>query len=824
MALLTGAGAIALLEGSAHAATVAAASDSSAAAEVGEVVVTANRSGAENLQNVAIAVTAVNTETLDKAGATSFLDLTKYTPSLSITQGAPGFNKFDLRGLDTGAYRTSDTSDRPTVAVYLDDTPISLQGQTPDLRVYDLERVEVLAGPQGTLYGAGSLAGTVRFITAKPSAHDFFGTVEIEGSSTEHGSGNYNFRGVVNVPLIRDQLAVRATVYQGEDSGFISNIGDRNKRRANLDRTTQFRVAARWTPTEKLTVDASVTYEKSRAYGLDQQLSGLAPYTISSNGPEGDRDDFQLYSITGRYDVGFADFVETSSYTYRRIGFQASPDPQIGYFFQSYPAPGAPPPPTFTNTYPLYNAPTSYNQAVTDLIPREDYLITQKIHDFTQEIRLVSHDGGPVRWTVGAFYESQRRNLYQDIPTPGFDTLSYENYFYGPFNTSNGLYNSKTVDAAFNTNDIFSGIQNTDEYQVAIFTDDTWHVTKRLDLTAGVRYFNFHEKYFLFESGVYGVLNHIPLTQNSRLSSNGFNPRFNVSYHATDDVLVYAEAAQGFRYGGANQPVPVGTSGIAGQCAQNLASYGFTSAPATFGPDHLWSYSVGEKARFAGGRVTFNTDLYYIDWSNVQTRLLLNCSYFFTNNAGKIRSEGLETSSIFKITPEITLSTSFAYNDSRANGNIPTVGAFNGDLTPYYPRFIIGVSAYYDRRLGNGDLHLQATWQHRGDEHTTFNPLATINCPQTGPFTAPCTPTTAGQLLPNGPSSTFAVIPSSDNVDASITYNIGNYELGLFGRNLADGVYVTDIGRATYYKIYQAGDRETVARPRTVGARLKVKF
>ncbi|HLZ84434.1 MAG TPA: TonB-dependent receptor [Caulobacteraceae bacterium] len=804
--LLSGAGVAALAQGSALAAEAAAAADTGA--QVEEVVVTANRSGAENLQNVAMAITAVNADTLDKGGATTFQDLSRYTPSLSITQSAPGFNKFDMRGLTTGAYRTSDTSDRSLVAVYLDDTPISVQGQTPDLRVYDLERVEVLAGPQGTLYGAGSMAGTVRFITAKPSTSAFFGTLEVIGSSTEHGSGNYSLRGMINIPVIADKLAIRATVYQGEDSGFISNIGDRNKLRANLDRTTQARVAARWTPTSRLTIDASVTYEKSRAYGLDQQLSGLAPYTISSNGPEGDRDDFQLYNVTGAYDLGFADLVSSSSYTWRRIGFQASPDPQIGYFFQNYGS-GLPVGP---GAYPLFNQPASYNQAVTDLIPQEDYLITQKVHDFMQEVRLVSKNDGPIKWTVGAFYEHQRRNLYQDIPTPGFDTLSYENFFYGPFNTPNGKYNSQTVDGAFNPNDIFSGLQNTTEHQFAVFTDDTWHVTKKLDVTAGVRYFDFHERYFLFEGGVYGVINHVPLTQNSQLSSHDFNPRFNVSYHATDDIMVYAEAAKGFRYGGANQPVPLGTSGVAGQCTQNLASYGFTAAPATFGPDHLWSYSVGEKARLADGRVTLNTDAYFIDWSNVQTRLLLNCSYFFTVNAGTVHSYGVESEGNFRVTRELTLAGSLSYNDSRAAGNIPTVGAFNGDLAPYYPRWIIGLSAYYDRPIFNGELHAQVSWQHRGDEHTTFNPLATSYNAATNTLTA------------TGPSQTFAVIPTSDNVDAAVSYAAGRYEIGVFGKNLADGVTVTDIGRATYYKIYQAGDRETVARPRTVGARLKVKF
>ena len=808
--LLSGVGAAALAHGAAFAAGAAKA-DEAAGAPIQEVIVTANRSGEESLQNVAMAIQAVSGDTLDKAGSTSFLDLSRLTPALSITQSSPGYNKFDMRGLSTGGYASSDTSDRSLVAVYLDDTPISVQGQTPDLRIYDLERVEILRGPQGTLYGAGSMAGTIRFITAKPSTKAFFGTAEGTASGTYHGSVNGSFRGMVNIPLIQDKLGVRATVYQGEDSGFIDNIGRRNKHDANLDRTTQARLAVRFTPTDKLSIDASVTYEKSRAYGLDQGFSGLGDYKISTNGPEGTRDDFQLYNVNFDYDLGFADLVSSTSYTWRRIAFQASTEPTIGYFFADYFGL-----PVSTTQYPLFKNPITYSQAIANALPTENYMISNKIHDFMQEVRLVSKNDGPVKWTVGAFYEHQRRNLYQDIPVPGFDTLSYENYYaqvgYDNFHTPGNIYNSKTVDGAFNPNDIFSGLQNQTEHQFAVFTDDTWHVTKKLDVTAGVRYFNFKEDYYLYEGGIYGVVNHIPLTQNAKLSSDGFNPRFNVSYHATDDIMVYAEAAKGFRYGGANQPVPLGNSGIAGQCTQNLASYGYAAAPLTFGPDSLWSYSVGEKARLAGGRVTLNADAYWVDWSDVQTRLLLNCSYFFTDNKGKITSRGVEVESSFHVTPRLTLTGNVSFNDSRADGNIPTVGAFDGNRTPYFPRWILGLAGYYNRPVGAGMLHVQASYQYRGDEHTTFNPVATVYNKADNSLTA------------SGPSKTFAIIPESHNVDASVSYMVGRYELGLFGKNLADGVKVTNISRATYFKVFQAGDRQTYARPRTIGGRLKVSF
>ncbi len=779
---------------------------------VDDIVITANRSGAESLQKVPMAVAVVNIDQITKSGQGNLVDIAKFTPSLSITEGAPGYQKFNMRGLSTGGYASSDTSDRSLVAVYLDDTPISVQGQTPDLKVYDLERVEVLRGPQGTLYGAGSMAGTVRFVTAKPNMTSTFGNAEIGAMTTEGGEMSYNGRFMVNLPVVSGQLAVRANFYAARDGGWIDNIGRHNVKDANRNDTYQGRVALRWTPDPKFTLDASMTYERSRAYGLNIAFSGFDKKTILTNGPEGTDDRFRLYTLGADYDAGFAHFIVTGAYTDRAIGFDASVEPQIAYFFVDY-GTGLP---VSNTTYPLFTAPSSYSKDIALKLPAELYQIDQKLKDTMLEARLVSKPGGPVSWTIGAFYEKQKRHLRQDIPTPGFDKLSYMNCFFGPtcggapFNTPNGLYNSQTVDAAFQPDDIFSGLQDVDERQIALYADGTWHVTKKLSLTAGIRYFDFKETYYLFESGVYGVVDHKALTTNARLTSTGVNPRGNISYQVNDNVMIYGEVAKGFRYGGGNQPVPLGTTGIAGQCTQNLAGYGYTQAPLTFGPDKLWNYTIGGKSKLAGGKVTFNASAYYIDWSDVQTRLRLNCSYFFTDNKGKITSKGLELETTIKASPELSFQLSGSYNDSKAKGDIPTVGAFDGDRTPYFPQWTASAQMFYDHKLGDGDLHVQAGYQFQSSQNTTFNNFTTT--------------LQNGKLVATGPSQTFAVIPETHNVSASLTYDIGKFELGLYGNNLANGVGITNIGRATYYALYQPGSRNTVARPRTIGVRAKMKF
>ena len=439
---------------------------------------------------------------------------------------------------------------------------------------------------------------------------------------------------------MQDKLAIRASIYQGEDSGFIDNVGAVDKKDTNLNRSTQFRIAARWFATDKLTVDASVTYEKSHAYGLNGGFSGLGEYKNSTNSPEGTRDNFLLYNVGVDYDLGWANLISSTSYTQRHIGLRASPERQIAYFFQDY-GTGLP---VGQGAYPLFTQPTTYNQAITNAIPAEYYTINNKIHDVMQELRITSKPHrGPFKWTAGVFFEEQRRNYVQDIPTPGFDKLSYQNLFYGPFSNADGTtaYNSQLTDQAFSPDDIFSGIQNQEEHQVAVFGEGTYTLFNKLDLTVGLRYFNFQENFNLFFSGVYGVdpgpgpNAHKPLVTQNTLSSDGVNPRFNASYHVNDDILVYAEAAKGFRYGGVNQPVPLQF------CGADLATAHLTSAPQTYGPDSLWSYSVGEKAKLANGRITLNTDAFYIDWSDVQTRLLLGqCSYYFIQNKGRDHQPG----------------------------------------------------------------------------------------------------------------------------------------------------------------------------------------
>lgn len=204
-----------------------------------EVVVSSTRQGEQSLQDTPMAIFVVSPTDLDEKGLAGISELARTLPSVNMQSQSPGVNDIEMRGLVTKTVDATTLQDRSLTAVYLDEAPISLQTANPDLRVYDLERIEVLPGPQGTLYGAGSMAGTIRLITRKPDARDLFGSGDASVSSTSYGGTNYAARGVLNLPLVADSLAVRVAGYRAEDSGFIDNVipGFGGKTRLSLDYT-----------------------------------------------------------------------------------------------------------------------------------------------------------------------------------------------------------------------------------------------------------------------------------------------------------------------------------------------------------------------------------------------------------------------------------------------------------------------------------------------------------------------------------------------------------------------------------------------------------
>ena len=433
-----------------------------------EVLVTATRAGAVNVQTYPMAISVLSPDALDSQGLGSISEFVGELPSVNMQSLSPGENAIEMRGLVTNGVDPTNAQDRSLVAVYLDDAAITQQSANPNLQVYDLERVEVIRGPQGTLYGAGSMAGTIRLITKKPDSTSFFANGDASVSETDGGGTNSSFRGVVNVPLIDKQLAVRVTAYRSDDSGYIDNI-QLDERYSNPAYSTQGRLAVRWTPSEILTVDASATFERLNALGRNAVYPQLGNYTFESLTPEQFTDYFKLYNLTAEWNLGFANLLSSTSYIQRQYVEGES----FQFLDQALLTPIANPPLSAPNTN------------------------SNDIHEFQEELHLAGRTDQRFRWILGAYYERNSRFYPQNLTSPGFDRVFGQEI-------GDPTFNSQTVFGTPAPDNPFYGSIETKERQAALFGEATYGILPNLDLTLGARYFDFKDDFDLYFVGVAG--------------------------------------------------------------------------------------------------------------------------------------------------------------------------------------------------------------------------------------------------------------------------------------------------------------------------------
>jgi iron complex outermembrane recepter protein len=705
-----------------------------------EIVVSALRIGQQDIQQVPMAVSALKPNELNALGLENVSDLVGLVPSLAITQDGVGQIQYAIRGIaDPGGVNANNLEDQSLVAVYLDDAPLALQSATPDLKVFDLDRIEVIRGPQGTIYGVGAMAGTIRYITIKPDPGAWSGYSEGVYSNTTGYGSNYSVRSMLNAPLIQGALAARVSAYQGRDTGFIDDIGD-GERATNSVLTSQARGALRFVASPAVTVDASLTYSDVREGGGNGVYTGLGNgYDETDNLTQQYYDDrLTASNATVNADLPFAHFVSSSSFLNRDFAGSSS--------FQALVA----------------------ELVFGHLSASPDYT-GNHLTDFTQEIRFHSLDAAPVHWIGGLFYDTSNRHFLENDITPGLDafTQTYAVAYGAPI-----------------PNDIFYGNERVRQHQGALFAEATYPILAPLEVTLGARYFIYRQTYDLYTAGIAGALGPgMPQVQDASGRESGTNPRGVLTYHVTPDVLVFAEAAKGVRFGGINKPVPFSL------CDQALEQAGFSNAPLTYAPDHLWSYSLGEKANFDGGRVWLNLTGFYIDWNEVQTAHQLNCGYSIVENAGRVTSKGGEIEARARVTPALTVSVAGDYTNASSAEPIPNLSAPAGAPVPYFPRYSASVTAEYRIALAQTrSLKLAVVNQYRSSEWNDFDPLTRYN------------------------------VSGGDRLDSAITFVTGALEMGLFGNNLTDSHLLTD-GGINVYGRFAPGDGRAVIRPRTVGLR-----
>ncbi|MHB8475753.1 MAG: TonB-dependent receptor [Steroidobacteraceae bacterium] len=647
-----------------------------------EIVVTAEKRES-TVQKTPISITAISGADLQAEGLSDMTSVAQQVPGISFKTSGPGQTEFEMRGL------TSTGGESPTVGFYLDDavlTPAAMaqNGKTViDPSLFDLNRVEVLRGPQGTLYGAGSMGGTIKLVTNQPDPHAFGANVEVIGSDTT-GSGGFNHTEnvMLNIPLMQDVAALRLVGTDEYIDGWIDRKvlnpfpvevnnstarGDvagapvaQDIRHSNTERLQAGRATVLIQPTDRLSITAGF---------MHQSLTQDGPNTIDSpplneahyqpfGVAEPFEDKFDLYSLTGKYNFDAFQLVSATAYWDRQQNqtqdISEAMQDYIGGFF------GPPASWPFSSTGTVTEAGNTWFGLGAGTITEDDYT-----RQFSEELRLASTGSDPLQWLVGAYYSSfgATSHVYSFYPATAYG-------FNGDFGTTNLADNHRKVDI--------------DQY--AAFGEVSYLLPNHFKASLGARYYQYHSNSVTSVSGVSANGTSNPL---SGLAQNsGATPKLDLAYIPDDNTTVYATMSKGFRPGGPNSPIPVPP------CP--------SAAPTQFGPDSVWNYELGEKLRFFDSRVSVNGAIYYEDWTGVQQQVAPMCGFKFTANAGKAKVYGAELEVAVVVVPGLVLSQNAGYTHATNSTTLPAAGVVAGQRLLDVPEVTANTSLSYKQPLEDG--------------------------------------------------------------------------------------------------------------------------
>jgi outer membrane receptor protein involved in Fe transport len=821
--------------GVAHAAAPASGTDASSD-EIQAIVVTAQRR-VENMQDVPITIQALTADTLTQLSVSTFDDFVKYLPNVTAASNGPGQGNIYMRGLSaagvSGNQGAGVVGPFPNVAIYLDEQSGQVPGRNLDVYAADLERIEVLEGPQGTLFGAGAQAGVLRYITNKPKIDVTEGSVDAGYAYTSHGDPSSNVTGVINLPLIPDTLAVRGVIYSDSRGGYINNVPGTFVR-SSTDPSIHYanyhnNIPSYTSPSSSVNNNALVgnainplTYQGIRIGALykinedwnallvqsyqDMNAQGVFYDTPRSSGPavapnpggpvsvplpdlsvqlynpSYDKDRFENTALTINGRIGDLKLVYAGSYLVRNVAeVQDYTNYARGVYADYYECiPGA-------NNTPgrCYSPSMTWNDTERDT------------HD-SQELRLSTPDDWRVRGIGGLFWEdfSIREAANWEYKTaPGFAPVA------PPTGTTSSDPNVRNDNTAF-FDDITRGYT-----QKAVFGSmDIDLVPRTLTLTLGTRYYKFDNTEVGSAVGSFGCYvgyaTTAPCTtssgstnlnaENLHSTYSGFKSRASLSWKVTDDALVYYTWSQGFRPGGFNRN-------------STLHLNGTYATPLTFAPDTLINNEVGWKTQWFDHRLEFNGAVYQEDWKNVQVLFFdpqggLG-NLVFTTNGPNYRVRGVETQIVARVTHGLTLTGAASWNSGEQTNSPYLIGVNGQPITsarnPYgsigsppsqSPPFQANLRARYEFTVN--DYH--AFWQ-LGGAHQAHSYSAT------------------GYI-------TNYDLPGYTAYDASLGVAKDAWLVQLYGQNITDARYVTFIGGGQFVQT------DFVGRPRTMGLKYSYKF
>ncbi|HEU4779026.1 MAG TPA: TonB-dependent receptor [Steroidobacteraceae bacterium] len=766
-----------------------------------EIIVTAQKR-ATSLQEVPFSIAAMTAEDLEQSGATNIVEVARNVPGLYIADLGPGQSQVAIRGISAGQVVRDQPGVKESVGIYLDESPISVALFTPDLDLYDLDRIEVLRGPQGTLFGAGSSSGTVRYITAQPNVGELGGSLDVTFNGVSDGEIGGSLRGSLNVP-IGENSAMRVVGYHSELPGFVDQLYPDRTTREDIDSGTRSggRLAFRFEPSENVVITPRVIYQKLATDGyprIDVYNILGNPYTTTETAVdpgergqitqfrEGITDEFLMADLKLDFALG-SDLGLTSVTTYIDRQVEVLRDASQLTGSVTFGSLGGTPDDARLDS-PLYDD--------TDLSV------------FSQEVRLASTGEGPFQWLVGAFYQQSDRDYGQTLPTPGYDALTQ------------ALIGADSSDFNAPPDTPFYSRLTYDFQQFALFGEATYRFSPEWALTGGLRYYDFEEDRLLTFAGLFADQGYTD--EPGSVSSDGVSPRVILAFSPSKDVQFTAQVAKGFRLGGINDPLNVGLCQ-----GTDLATY---SGHPEFNDEKTTNYEIGTKTRFAGGRVTFNAAVFFTDIKDLQVIADAgSCSSRIVLNA-EAESKGAEMELFMRPNENWDFGIAATYANAEITEDYlpgqPVGGVREGNRLPTAPELQASASAAYTWNLTESlNSYVRFTVQHVG---SSFTQLAD----QEDGFGVILDP-----LLQQAGDGTASLIDLGDvNVtriefDAELpSYEIGNlrwgfgtdaWEAALFVNNLWDERAFLSIDR-------ERGRRARVGYltnpPRTIGVNFHMNF
>jgi iron complex outermembrane receptor protein len=686
-------------------AAAAVAAGASGGGALQEVVVTA-RKREENLQDVPISLDVFTKKDLQNLNIVAFEDYAQKDPSISFVSTGPGTQVFVMRGASDGS--NPNYPNTSATGFFLDDVSLSDGAQQPDLHLYDIERIEVLNGPQGTTYGSLAMTGAIRYITNKPDVNAFSAGADFDGGKIQNAQYNQTYEAFINVPVIEGTLGFRASAFSDSHGGFINNrlttrtwvngaVSDNSpwaRNDYNREHVEGGRVALKAVFGEGWSATLTYSYQRMHAAGAWDEDPTLPPRTVARFGPESN--DFQAkiadFHVDG--DVGIADLVFASSYwkqprrqwnEYSQYEENYLGGAQEGYTCLHDPVYSSPPVP--------YSGCNPATQAYSYILNPENW---------SDELRLVSKPGGRLHWLVGLYWEK-----YWDA--------YYSNTYYMPGLQYQGDAFQSTLSAYSITQPTlppgvwYSYLERSDYKDHSEFANISFDVTDRLNVEAGV--VHFHSDSFYYTPLLsFAYAPNTPSAYGS--SSHKVNGKLGINYKAAEHVLLYADFAQGFRDGGTN-------SGLTPDCVAHV--------PYVYTPDTLNNFEIGWKTTSLGGRLLWNGAVYDMEWKKLQALIYdpSACpSSSFNINVGGARIYGAESNVDYKINKNWSLQASANYTDAHViSTSDPVYQPYVGERLSFAPYFNWSWNARYEHPLGKDLLgYAQFDVAHKGDMWNALNP------------------------------------------------------------------------------------------------------